>query len=135
MATILAHITVHSGREAEFEALARQLYADTHTHEDGVLSYQYWRGATPSTYYTLLAFPDHQTFIEHQVSPHHDAVGPGLRDVIAEMTLEWVDPIDGASPFPPTDHQDAPPNADATVSETTSLYGASVADWWAALRG
>jgi len=134
MATILAHIKVRAGREDDFETLARDLYAATHAAESDVLSYQYWRGAEPRSYYTLLAFADHRAFVVHQSSEHHDAVGAGLREVIEDMTLEWVDPIEGASPLPPTNHQHAAPEADDAVVSVTAAYAAVVADWWLAHR-
>ena len=63
MATILAHITVRPGTEADFEALARTLYEGTHATESAVRHYEYWRGSEPRTYYTLLSFDDHRGFI------------------------------------------------------------------------
>jgi len=134
MTTILAHIRIHRGAEDRFEAIARQLYRATHDRESGVMDYQYWRGHEPGTYYALLAFTDHRSFIAHQLSPHHDDATPALRGVIAEMRLEWVDPVAGASPWGPTAHQ--PPAADVgdDVIAATELFAARVADWWAAQR-
>ena len=63
MATLLAHITVRAGAERQFEEIARTLFERTHTLEPAVLRYEYWRGATPRTYYTLLSFDDHRAFI------------------------------------------------------------------------
>ena len=83
MATILAHLRVKPGMEARFEEIARRLWSATHDHETGVRHYQYWRGADERTYYTLLAFDDHRTFIRHQTSEHHEAAvarpGGGVR--------------------------------------------------------
>ena len=102
MATILAHITVRAGSESQFEALARELFVGTHTTETGVRAYDYWRGATPRTYYTLLSFEDFPTFIAHQTSDHHESASPQLGEVLAGLRLEWVDPIQGASGLTPT---------------------------------
>ena len=85
MATFLAHIKVHEGREAEFEILARDLFASTHTSEEQVVRYEYWRGAKPSTYYTHASFDDYLGFLEHQVSSHHERLAADLRDVILAM--------------------------------------------------
>lgn len=134
MATILAHITVKPGTEARFEEVARNLHHGTHSNETGVLRYEYWRGADPRSYYTLLSFDDHRTFIRHQVSDHHETASPALGDVIEAIRLEWVDPMSGASPLPPTEHQDAPADADELTATYTGTYAASVAEWWAALR-
>lgn len=134
MATILAHITVREGSEERFESIARELYARTHREESGVRHYEYWRGADPRTYYTLLAFDDHRTFIEHQTSGHHEDASPALGEVIEGMRLEWVDPIAGASDLPPTEAQDAPADADELTRAYTERFAAQVADWWRGLR-
>jgi len=130
MATILAHIRVHPGAEARFEAVARRLYDATHADETGVHAYQYWRGREPGAYYALLAFADHRHFIVHQTSAHHDEATPELGEVIAEMRLEWVDPVPGASPWPPTAHQPPADDADDEVRRATEVFAARVADWW-----
>lgn len=134
MATILAHLRIRSGAEERFEAIARRLYAATHDHETGVRHYQYWRGSEPRTYYTLLAFDDFQTFITHQTSDHHEAASPDLGAVIESLRLEWVDPIDGASDLPPTEHQPAPEGAADLVVAHTDRFAAQVAEWWSTLR-
>ena len=111
MATLLAHITVRPGAEADFEAVAKALYEGTHSTETGVRHYEYWRGAEPRTYYTLLSFDDHRAFIAHQTSDHHEAASPVLGRLIESLRLEWVDPVPGASALSPTGMQDAPPDA------------------------
>jgi len=134
MATILAHITIRAGHEAAFEALAREMYASTHEREDAVLHYQYWRGAEPRSYYTLLAFDDHRAFIAHQASDHHEDATERLRAAIETIRLEWVDPIDGASPLPPTNDQSAAVAASDLERTYHETYPAMVAHWWSALR-
>lgn len=134
MATILAHITIRGGKEAEFEAIARDLYRVSHGTEQGLRYYEYWRGQEERTYYALLAFDDHRAFIEHQASDHHEAAAPRLGPVIEAIRLEYVDPLAGASPLPPTEHQEAPPDADALRLDYTARYAAVVASWWQPLR-
>jgi len=134
MATILAHITVKPGTEAEFESIAADLHAGSHAHDRGLLRYEYWRGADERTYYTLLAFEDHRAFIEHQVSDHHETASPNLGKVIEAIRLEWVDPIAGSSPLPATEHQAAADGADALTVDYTDRYAATVASWWQPLR-
>jgi quinol monooxygenase YgiN len=134
MSTILAHLRVKPGCEARFEEIARDLYRGTHGHEAGVLHYQYWRGADPRTYYTLLSFDDHRTFIAHQTSDHHEAASPQLGEVLEAIRLEWVDPIAGASDLPRTEHQPALDGADAKTVQYTDRFAAQVASWWAPLR-
>jgi len=134
MATLLAHITVRPGAEADFESIARTLYERTHATESGVRHYEYWRGSEPRTYYTLLAFDDHRAFVAHQASDHHEAASPQLGPVIERIRLEWVDPIDGASPLEPTEMQPAPVDADDLTADYTERYAARIADWWSPQR-
>jgi quinol monooxygenase YgiN len=134
MATLLAHITVRPGAETEFEALARTLYERTHATENGVLRYEYWRGAEPRSYYTLLAFDDHRAFIAHQTSDHHESASPALGRLFERIRLEWLDPIAGASPLGPTEMQPAPDGADDLTATYTERYAALIADWWSPLR-
>jgi len=134
MATILAHLTIKPGCEAQFEQIATELYDGTHANETKVLRYEYWRGEAPRTYYTLLAFDDHRAFIEHQVSDHHEDASPLLGDVCENIRLEWVDPIQSASSLPPTQAQSAPDNADELTLKYSDAYAAKVAEWWFAQR-
>lgn len=130
MATLLAHITVKPGREADFEGVARALYEGTHTTETGVRHYEYWRGSEPRMYYTLLSFDDHRAFIAHQTSDHHETASPQLGSLIESLRLEWVDPLPGASALSPTAMQTAPADADALTLAYTDRFAAVIADWW-----
>lgn len=134
MATLLAHITVRPGSEGRFEQIARELHERTHAAEPDVLRYEYWRGADERTYYSLLSFPDHRTFIVHQTSDHHEIASPQIGAVVESIRLEWVDPIDGAGTLPPTNSQPTLEGADHLTSKYTEQYAARVADWWLALR-
>lgn len=134
MATVLAHITIRPGGEERFEEIAKALHQSTHATEEGVRAYGYWRGAEPRHYYTLLSFTDFLTFIAHQTSPHHEDASPALGSVIEAIDLEWVDPIDGASTFGPTNLQAVPDDADELTKKYAQRFAAKVADWWLPLR-
>ena len=134
MATLLAHITVRSGSEREFERIASTLYERTHARETGVLRYEYWRGAQPRTYYTLLAFDDHRAFIAHQTSDHHETASPELGRVIESLRLEWLDPVAGASPLPATEMQSPADGATDLEAAYTDRFAAAIAEWWLPLR-
>ena len=133
VATLLAHIRIHPGSEARFEEISRWMYRNTHDHEDRVVRYEYWRGAEPGTYYCLESFPDLPGFFEHQTSDHHEEAGPQLREVIADMRLEWVDPMQGASPLAPTNPCDLPADANDLVKRAHARFSV-LTDWWLALR-
>lgn len=134
MATLLAHIRVTPGCEARFESVARSLYSSTHSTETGVCRYEYWRGGDERTYYTLLSFDDHRAFIAHQTSDHHESASPTIGELVESIRLEWVDPIDGASPLPATEMLPAPPGADDLTTAYTDRYAAKIATWWLSLR-
>jgi quinol monooxygenase YgiN len=134
MATILAHISIRPGREKRFEEIAIGLHRATHTTEQGMRAYGYWRGSSPGQYYTLLSFDDFLTFIAHQTSEHHEAASPALGSVIEAIQLEWVDPVQGASTLPPTSPQTAPENADELTKKYAVRFAAEIADWWLPLR-
>lgn len=134
MATLLAHITIKPGKEEEWEAICRRLYSATHDEEPAVRRYEYWRGAEPRTYYTLLSFDDHRSFIVHQTSDHHETESPKIGGCVESLKLEFVDPIVGASDLAPTNHQPAPDDADDLTRLYTDRYAAQIADWWLSLR-
>jgi quinol monooxygenase YgiN len=133
MATILAHIQVHPGRERDFEAIARDLHAATRD-EPGSRHYEYWRAAKPGLYYCLLAFEDFHAFLAHQTSDHHERASPALGELIERIRLEWVDPVAGASRLPPTRMQTLPDGADELTARYHELFAATLQDWWQPLR-
>jgi quinol monooxygenase YgiN len=134
MATILAHIRVKSGAEAEFERTARELHERSHTADRGLLRYEYWRGRQPGCYYCLLAFESYAAFLAHQSSPHHEAAAPALMTQIDQLTLEWLDPLQGASPLPATVPGRAPEGASDLARRYAEAMPAEIASWWLALR-
>lgn len=134
MATILAHITVKAGCEAQFEAVATKLYTESHEHETNIRRYEYWRGADERTYYTLLSFDDQHGFLAHQASDHHETASPEIGAVVESIKLEWVDPIASASPLAATNPQDAPEGADELTARYAETYAVQLADWWLSLR-
>lgn len=134
MATILAHIRVHPGAEARFEELAAALYRATHEHEAGVRRYEYWRGAEPGAYYSLLSFEDSDAFLDHQTSDHHEAASPALGEAIAAIRLEWVDPLAQASPLVPTRAAPVAPDASELRRRYARWFAVEEAAWWLPLR-
>ena len=47
MATILAHLEVHPGKEAEWEAIMADMVRQTFEQEEQVLRYEYFKGQEP----------------------------------------------------------------------------------------
>lgn len=134
MTTLLAKAIVKPGMENQWEELARAVFPPTHEHEDGCKHYEYWRGSDPRTYYVLLAFDDFDAFMSHQVADHHH--DQGFANYFDEFTLEFVDPIQGASTLGPseTGGQERP---DATEVWNTYVRNHSkpTPEWWLPLRG
>ncbi len=134
MATLLAHIRVKPGCESEFEEIARTLHRDTHANETGCLRYEYWRGAEPRLYYSLLSFEDYDAFLRHQTSDHHEEASPRIAEVCEDVKLEWVDPVPGAADSPPTEMQPLPEGADEKTALYHRVFAAQVQDWWRSER-
>ena len=135
MATVLITLKVKEGMEARYEEIQKDLYEKTHSLESDVLRYEMWRGQEPRSYYCILSFPDYNTFlIKHQISEHHEDATPPLMEVIEEEGIEWVDPIQGASPLPPTNQQDLPADAPEIARTYDEILRVAVPGWWASLR-
>jgi len=130
MATLLAHIQVKEGQEAEFEAIAARLHDATHRQETGCRRYEYWRGAKTGFYYALLSFDDFHAFLRHQVSDHHEQASPAIQDVCLDVQLEWVDPVGDSSPLPATRMQALPEGADEKTALYHELFAADIQAWW-----
>ncbi len=138
MVVLFAHIHVATGREAEFEALARELTVATLERESGVRRYEYTRLHQPGRYHATLAFEDYDAFIVHQASEHHVVIAGAMRDLIADMDLERVDPVEGCSPLggeaPSTGVRPLEEPDAATMEERAAKYRdrypLTQAAWW-----
>lgn len=134
MSTLLAKIQIHSGKEAEFETVMAYMYAETHRTEAEVLRYEYWRGQELGFYYCLLSFPDTVSFWRHQASDHHEGEMQRFTDCIAALELEIVDPVQHASPLPPTVASELPGGESQAVIEQAQAFPITEAHWWQACR-
>jgi quinol monooxygenase YgiN len=132
MATILAHIKIFPGREAEFEKTARALWEATHRLEPHCRRYEYFRGAEPGHYYCLLSFDDFRAFMTHQTSDHHEA--PDFASLLQDNVLEWLDPVQGASDLAPTEPQTVPDDAGALTRRYAQDHAVVMQEWWKRLR-
>ena len=130
MATFLAHIKVHEGKEKRFEIAGRELFLATHDKEDEVVRYEYWRGEKPQTYYVLASFKDYLGFLKHQSSSHHEDLAAELREVTQEIKIEWVDPISNASDLVETNHQNPPDDLGDMAKSYSETMPAHAQPWW-----
>jgi hypothetical protein len=134
MATLLAQVQVNEGMEAHWEEIAKTVFAATHEHETAVNRYEYWRGTEPGSYYVLLSFDDFDGFMEHQVADYHHNAGFG--DCFAGFTLEWLDPIQGASPLGSSVTTGAEnPDKDEVWNTYVRNHSEEMPSWWSTMRG
>lgn len=134
MSSLLAKIQVHPGKETEFEDVMAYMYRQTHSTEEGVLRYEYWRGREPGFYYCLLSFRDARTFWRHQASDHHEGQMQRFTECISALDLEIIDPVQQASPLPPTLDSQVPEGESTAVQEQGRRFPIATAGWWRALR-
>jgi quinol monooxygenase YgiN len=97
VSTLLAHVKIKHGLEDHWEGIAQRVFSATHDNEEGCVRYEYWRGSEPRTYYVLLSFQSFDDFMTHQVADYHH--NTDFRDCFEDFNLEWVDPIENASPL------------------------------------
>ena len=132
MATLVAHIRIRPGGEERWEAVMTEMVEKTLATEENVVRYEYWKRQAPREYFCLLAFRDSLAFFEHQAADYH--VNAPFGDLIEAIELEWVDPVEGASPLART--LDPPLGSDVPkdVSAWREQTPVQLADWWSERR-
>jgi hypothetical protein len=85
-------------------------------------------------YYALLAFVDYRTFLSHQASEHHESMTVELGEVIESMRLEWVDPVESASPLGSTMNQTLGEESSELERRYDASMAPTIAPWWESLR-
>ncbi len=128
MATLLCHIEIHPGKEIEFEAVMKEMYRQTHANEPNCVRYEYYRAAQANKYYSLLSFTDGLSFLEHQISDYHE--GYDFAAMIKSLEMEWIDPVQNASPLIATHSASLPANANELINQAAQTYMIKVQDWW-----
>ena len=133
MTTLLAHIRIKPDKLTKFEAITQDMVKQTLETETGVTRYEYWKGQEEYFYYCLLSFADKWSFYRHQMSDHHE--GHDFGDVIADIKLEYVDPVEGAGgglvhtmdPALAADMED-------NMKIAQERYPVEIASWWSGRR-
>lgn len=128
MATLLCHIEINPGKESEFEAVMKEMYRRTHGEEPNCVRYEYFRGAQPGKYYSLLSFTDSVAFWEHQISDYHE--GFDFASMIKSLDMEWLDPVADASPLIPTESTNPPEGSSDLIKTAAETYAVAVQSWW-----
>ncbi|WP_101758032.1 putative quinol monooxygenase [Oceanicoccus sp. KOV_DT_Chl] len=134
MATLLAHIQVFSGKEADFENVMKEMYRITHATEPNCLRYEYWRGEKEGFYYCLLSYKTNQDFWEHQASDHHEGYMQDFVACIEDLRLESLDPVANASPLMPAAEQAVSASVSAAVKKQALAFPIGVKGWWKAFH-
>ncbi|MFT5209106.1 MAG: quinol monooxygenase YgiN [Flavobacterium sp.] len=128
MTTILAHIQIRPGKESVFEAIMQDMVKHTFAAENGVLRYEYFKGQRSNFYYCLLSFKDKWAFYRHQNSDHHEKYD--FNEVIEEIKLEYLDPVEGASPLPHTHDPVLTDSMEDGMRRAQKMYPTQLATWW-----
>jgi quinol monooxygenase YgiN len=129
MTTLLAHIKIKPGSEAQWEEIMADMIHQTWSTETGVKRYEYWKGEAPNLYYCLLSFDDKVAFYRHQMSPHHE--GHDFAAVLEDIRLEYVDPVKGSGGgLPPTVDAPLPADADADLMTAQERFPITIPAWW-----
>jgi quinol monooxygenase YgiN len=76
---------VISGREAEFEALIRELESNTRANDEGCLRYEWYRAEVPQTYMLIERWRDSEAASAHLRASHLLAMLPKLQDCSTEF--------------------------------------------------
>jgi quinol monooxygenase YgiN len=84
MIDIIATQRVNVGMEGSFEALARELTANTLSQDKGCLRYEWYRADAPQTYILVERWADQAAVQAHLSADHFAALMPRLRDCVPE---------------------------------------------------
>jgi quinol monooxygenase YgiN len=129
MTTLLAHIRIKPDKLEKWEAIMADMVSQTFATETGVRRYEYWKGQGDCQYYCLLSFDDKWAFYRHQMSDHHE--GHDFADVLADIRLEYVDPVQGAGgDLPRTDDPALTPEHGDDMRTAQERFPLAIPDWW-----
>lgn len=84
MFDVLVTQRVIPGKEQEFEALVRQLEANTLANDPGCLRYEWYRSAEPHTYVLIERWMDQAAAQAHLKAAHMTALLPKIRECVPE---------------------------------------------------
>lgn len=129
MTTLLAHIRIKPGKEERWEGIMRDMVTQTFATEKNVKRYEYWKGQEENVYYCLLSFADKWAFYDHQMSDHHE--GHDFADVLADIRLEFIDPVAGAGGgLAQTDDPPLPDGASEAHATAQQRFPIAIPGWW-----
>lgn len=83
MIALVATLKIQDGKNAEFEAVFRELSQQVRANEPGNVLYQLTRTSDPNTYKVLEIYKDEAATAAHRDAEHFKAAGPKLGAVLA----------------------------------------------------
>ncbi|HTW10179.1 MAG TPA: putative quinol monooxygenase, partial [Acidimicrobiales bacterium] len=92
---IVATLKVQDGKEADFEAVFRDLSAQVRANESGCLMYQLTKSrADPNTYKVLELYKDQDALTHHSGTDYFKAAGPKMGPCMAgRPEIEYLDGV------------------------------------------
>ena len=75
---------VHPGKEAEYEALLREMEAATIANDEGCLRYEWYRADTPQTYILIERWTTRAAVQAHLQAPHMVAIRQRIEPLVPE---------------------------------------------------
>lgn len=130
MLGVLATVTVRAGHEADFESLARQIWAASHAAETGMHRYEYSRAEQRGVYYVSMLFDDYEAFLVHQASPHHTDLAGQMRDIYEGIDLRFTEPLAGGFGVPADRVPTGATISDELRAKYRERYPEPHPDWW-----
>lgn len=84
MIGVIAHLTVKDGKQAEFEAVAKDLIEKVRANEPGCLMYELFKEKDSDTeYYFMEKYADKDAIAAHGASDYFQAAQPALGACLA----------------------------------------------------
>ncbi|MFN3231820.1 MAG: putative quinol monooxygenase [Alphaproteobacteria bacterium] len=77
-----AHMKIKPGREAEFEAVAREMIDAVRAREPGAIYYSLFKSDQPGDYYFMERWADQAAIDAHMTAPHVQEIMPRFMDCI-----------------------------------------------------
>ena len=88
---IVVTLRVHAGKEAEAEALLREMEAATVANDEGCLRYEWYRAQTPQTFVLIEGWTGDAAVQAHLGAPHmaqmFQKLGPLMSEPFTPMPL------------------------------------------------
>ena len=96
MIGIFVHLEIQDGKQAEFEAVAKDLMAKVKANEPGCLTYQlYKKKGSETDYYFMEQYTDQAALDAHGKTEYFKAAQPGLGACLAgRPTMTLMDSVD-----------------------------------------